>query len=204
MTEVLSSITLPGENECIWDQGQVRPNCFCWTSRGHGKKACKQSPAHCCHSSFGWSKHAFTLVNLEKYQQSLCFSNPWKPLNLWDCVNATEISFLTFEWCQIRDLNPFFTKVFVRIRWIYLNHTHAGSEINAKITASPQLVREVTESLWISFGVWTWQVWRVCQLMALGINPEIVSRSCAVFPCHDNKSLDKFLTLHVYTYFFFS
>lgn len=35
----------------------------------------------------------------------------------------------------------------MRIRQIDLSHTHAGSEVNAKITVSPQGKREVAECL---------------------------------------------------------
>lgn len=120
--------------------------------------------------------------------KAFAFQIPLISLSLGHCVNATEFSFLTLDWCQIRSLCPF-TKVFVRIRQVDLNHTRAGSEVNAKITVGPQGKREVAECLWISLGVWTRQVWRVSQLMALGIHSEMVSKSCAVFTSCDNKSL---------------
>lgn len=62
----------------------------------------------------------------------------WISLNLWDCVNAIEISFLTFDQHQIRDLSLFFLSLFiyflVRIRWVSLNHNLRCSVLNAKIT----------------------------------------------------------------------
>lgn len=94
---------------------EQKPRCLYWPGRWRGRNACKQSPAHCCHSSFGWSRHAFTSVSLEKYQQNLCYSSPVNiPQSV--CVNVTELSFLTCDWCQIRGLDPFLAEVSVRFR----------------------------------------------------------------------------------------
>lgn len=97
------------------------------------------------------------------------FQIPWISLNLWDCVNATEISFLTFDQHQIRDLSLFFIYFYFFFWWesdgffsIIISDVVYSMLKLQKISRG---MREVTECLWISHGVWTQQVWRVCQLI---------------------------------------
>lgn len=143
--------------------------CFYWTFMWHGKNACKPSPAHCCYSSFGWSKHAFAFMILHKYQQGLPFSNPMNLsqsmrlckchrnliLDIWSTPDKrfepVLYLFLFFFWWES---DGFFSIIISDVVYSML-----------KLQKISRGMREVTECLWISYGVWTQQVWRVCQLI---------------------------------------